>query len=324
MTLRFLDGNGSGTVADAIAGIDYAIANHADVINASWGGPDFSPPLRDAFARAGAAGITIVAAAGNDGASNDESPTYPAAFNLPNLISVAASDRRDHLANFSNYGSTVDVAAPGVEIVSTEGNGVGYMSGTSMAAPHVAGIAALARGFRPGLSPDLVIASIEAGVRKNASLSGKVKSSGADADPANILGADPHDAIGAMEAIAAAGQSLAIGPGFRAGQLGYLRPGGRDVVHDQRRPGAQPGRGPLRARRRQRDGIPSWYKKTGVGQAGSVQVTAQCNFPPASADSCYSMTDRGTFDNLQSQGTIAGMKVVTEKNTPTRAAGRPC
>jgi subtilisin family serine protease len=191
MPLRFLDGNGSGTVADAIAAVDYAIVNHADVINASWGGPDFSPPLRDALARAGAAGITVVAAAGNDGLSNDSSPTYPAAFNLPNLISVAASDRRDHLASFSNYGSTVDVAAPGVEILSTEGAGAGYMSGTSMAAPHVAGIAALARSFRPGLSPALVIAAVETGARKNASLTGKVKTGGvADATGTlNALGA---------------------------------------------------------------------------------------------------------------------------------------
>jgi subtilisin family serine protease len=191
MPLRFLDGNGAGTVADAIAGVDYAIAHHADVINASWGGPDFSPPLRDALARAGAAGITVVAAAGNDGLSNDSSPTYPAAFNLPNLISVAASDRRDHLASFSNYGSTVDVAAPGVEILSTEGAGAGYMSGTSMAAPHVAGIAALARSFRPGLSPALVIAAVETGARKNASLTGKVKTGGvADATGTlNALGA---------------------------------------------------------------------------------------------------------------------------------------
>jgi subtilisin family serine protease len=191
MPLRFLDGNGSGTVADAIAAVEYAIVNRADVINASWGGPDMSPPLRDAFARAGAAGITVITAAGNDGLSNDESPTYPAAFNLPNLIAVAASDRRDRLAGFSNYGSSVDVAAPGVEIVSTEGEGVGFMSGTSMAAPHVAAIAALARSYRPGLSPTYVIASIEAGVRKSQALAGKVKTGGVvdAAGTLNALGA---------------------------------------------------------------------------------------------------------------------------------------
>ncbi|MBJ7459744.1 MAG: S8 family serine peptidase [Thermoleophilaceae bacterium] len=188
MPLRFLDGNGAGTVADAIAGIDYAISNRADVINASWGGPDFSPPLRDAIARAGAAGLTFVAAAGNDGLSNDSSPTYPAAFSLPNLIAVAASDRRDRLASFSNYGSGVDVAAPGVEIVSTEGVGVAYMSGTSMAAPHVAGIAALARSFKPGLAPSTVISSIRSGAQKSSALTGKVKTGGV-ADAAGTLNA---------------------------------------------------------------------------------------------------------------------------------------
>lgn len=191
MPLRFLDGNGSGTVADAIAAVEYAIVNRADVINASWGGPDMSPPLRDAFARAGAAGITVIAAAGNDGLSSETSPTYPAAFNLPNLIAVAASDRSDRLANFSNFGNSVDVAAPGVEIISTQGTGVGLMSGTSMAAPHVAAVAALARSFRPGLAPSSVIASIEAGARKSATLTGKVRTGGVvdAAGTLNALGA---------------------------------------------------------------------------------------------------------------------------------------
>ncbi len=143
---------------------------------------------------------------------------------------------------------------------------------------------------------------------------------GHDADPANILGADPHDAIGAMEAIATAGQ---------AGNATWISRGDNSGTHVQE--GAMwcmtsgVSVHSLGAGRCEPDdgsgGIPSWYKKTGVGQAGSVQVTAQCNFPPASADSCYSMTDRGTFDNLQSQGTIAGIKVVTEKNTPNARGG---
>ena len=199
MPLRFLDGSGAGTVADAIAAIDYAIANRADVINASWGGPDLSPPLRDALARAGAAGITVVAAAGNDGLASNISPTYPASFNLPNMIAVAATDKADRLADFSNYCSSVDVAAPGVGIVSTEGTGTGVMSGTSMASPHVAGIAALVRSFSPGLSPAAVVAAIKAGARKSTQLTGKVRTGGV-ADAAGTL-----NALGAGVTIKATG-----------------------------------------------------------------------------------------------------------------------
>ncbi|MFT4050434.1 MAG: S8 family peptidase [Solirubrobacterales bacterium] len=188
MPLRFLDGQGSGTIADAIAAVEFAIAHHADVINASWGGPDRSLPLRDAFARAGAAGITIVAAAGNDGVSNDRTPTFPAAFNLPNLIAVAASDKLDNLASFSNFGSSVQVAAPGVSIVSTQGAGTASMSGTSMAAPHVAGIAALLRSYNKNFTPVNVIDAITGGVRKSDSLLGRV-SSGGVADAAGALSA---------------------------------------------------------------------------------------------------------------------------------------
>lgn len=188
MPLRFLDAHGSGTVADAIDAVDYAIARGAKVINASWGGPDFSPALRDAFARAGEAGVTVVTAAGNDGVSNDSSPTYPAAFKLANLIAVAASDRRDELAPFSNFGSSVDVAAPGVGILSTEGSGTALMSGTSMAAPHVAGIAALLGSFRADVGPAEIRAAINTGARKTPALSGRVASGGV-ADAAGALAA---------------------------------------------------------------------------------------------------------------------------------------
>ena len=189
MPLRFLDSRGAGNVGDAISAIEYAVAAGADVINASWGGPDFSPPLQAAIERAGQAGVIVVAAAGNEGENNDSSPVYPASFDLPNLISVAATDQADRLANFSNYGKgKVDIAAPGVEIVATYNDGFGYMNGTSMAAPHVAGIAALLRGVNKGLAADAIVNAIKAGARKTATLTGRVATGGV------------ADVVGAMQA----------------------------------------------------------------------------------------------------------------------------
>jgi subtilisin family serine protease len=120
MPLRFLDALGSGTVADAIEAIDYAIDNGAKIINASYGSYTFSPLERDAIATARDAGILFVAAAGNDNWNNDSATKhYPSSYDLANIIAVAATDQSDARASFSNYGVTsVDVAAPGKFILS--------------------------------------------------------------------------------------------------------------------------------------------------------------------------------------------------------------
>lgn len=118
MALRI--GGVVGTVGDAAAAIIYAADNHAHIINASWGGPDFSQTEYDAIDYANDHGVLLVAAAGNVGENNDVTPEYPASYDLPNIISVAATDQDDSLAEFSNYGiNSVDVAAPGVNIYST-------------------------------------------------------------------------------------------------------------------------------------------------------------------------------------------------------------
>ncbi|HSH10119.1 MAG TPA: S8 family peptidase, partial [Oceanipulchritudo sp.] len=98
MGLKFLDDSGNGSISAAIACIDYAIANGVDIINASWGGPDFSQALKDAIEAANAAGILFVAAAGNAASNNDTTALYPANFDVPNIISVAAIDRTGELA----------------------------------------------------------------------------------------------------------------------------------------------------------------------------------------------------------------------------------
>ncbi len=148
MALKFLSGEGSGTTADAIRAIDYAINHGAKVLSNSWGGKgdDGNNALKEAIERARAKDVLFIAAAGNDGTDNDgRDPSYPAAFDNDNLIAVAATDSADKLAFFSNYGKkTTHLAAPGVNVYSTTpGNRYEKLSGTSMACPHVAGAAAL-------------------------------------------------------------------------------------------------------------------------------------------------------------------------------------
>ncbi|GAB4536033.1 MAG: hypothetical protein Fur0020_03780 [Thermodesulfovibrionia bacterium] len=161
MPLRFLNSQGGGTTIDAIHAIEYAVANGARVINASWGGYDYSLSLYNAISSANNSGVLFIAAAGNDENNNDgQTPLYPASYDLPNIISVAATDQNDTRASFSNFGlNSVDVAAPGVYIFSTvptwwndyPGYGeIERFSGTSMSAPHVSGLAGLLYSYYDG------------------------------------------------------------------------------------------------------------------------------------------------------------------------------
>lgn len=154
MALKFLGSDGSGDSASAIQAIDYAINKGARIINASWGGDVYSRSLHEAFTRAYEQGIFIVTAAGNAGSDNDATPIYPSSLSIPGLISVAAANSWDRLASFSNFGvQSVHIAAPGVSIGSIyPRNLFGYSSGTSMAAPFIAGVGALLLRESPLLS----------------------------------------------------------------------------------------------------------------------------------------------------------------------------
>ncbi|MFK8114027.1 MAG: S8 family serine peptidase [Rubripirellula sp.] len=164
MALKFLDRNNQGNTADAVAAIMYAAMMRSQfdvnvpVLNNSWGqSGGFSSVLESAITSAEDANILFVAAAGNGnvlgrGIDNDQSPFYPASYDVDNVVAVAAVDSRDRLARFSNFGSdTVDVAAPGVGVISTSPGGVfESANGTSMATAHVSGTAALIFAELPG------------------------------------------------------------------------------------------------------------------------------------------------------------------------------
>ena len=189
MPLKVLDESGLGYVSDIVKAISYAIDNGAKVINVSLSGTFYSTSEYDAIKSARDNGLLVVAAAGNSGDGfelfgwNNDIPgnaNYPASYDLNNIISVAATDQLDRLASFSNYGPiSVDVAAPGVNVYSTiAGNAYQYLGGTSMATPHVSGLAALIWSTDNDLTYTQVKDRILNGVETKSDLEGKILTEG--------------------------------------------------------------------------------------------------------------------------------------------------
>ena len=186
MGLKFLDQNGSGSSSDAITALEYAIMMKTEhnvnikLTSNSWGGGGYSQAMYDAIQASEQAGMLFIAAAGNESSDNDSSPNYPSNYELQSVIAVAATDRNDNLSSFSCFGAnSVDLAAPGSEIVSTiPGNQYASYSGTSMATPHVAGAAALLWAAYPNDSYADIKAKLMGTVDKLDSLSGKMVTGG--------------------------------------------------------------------------------------------------------------------------------------------------
>ncbi len=155
MSIKFLGKTGYGQISSAIKAIDYGIKMKADILSNSWGGRGFSVALQTVIKKAEEHGILFVASAGNSFADNDRMPNYPASYHgVDNIISVGAMRANGEKSGMSNYGKRlVHVFAPGENILSTVRNGkYKSISGTSMAAPHVTGVAALMKAVDPEIS----------------------------------------------------------------------------------------------------------------------------------------------------------------------------
>ena len=177
--LRFLGPTG-GFTSDAVLAVNYCRTNNIKVSNNSWGGGGFTQTLFDAINNAKTVGHLFVAAAGNSNINMEVSQQYPGGYNLDNIICVAAMTNDNTRATFSNYGSvSVDLGAPGQTILSTYfGSAYAYLSGTSMACPHVAGAAAMVYGFNPTWTYTQVRSRLLTTTRPVAVLSGVVATGG--------------------------------------------------------------------------------------------------------------------------------------------------
>ena len=178
MPVKVLPDEGFGTTATLVAGLRYALANGARVVNMSLNGADRSLALEEAIASAEAQGVLVVTSAGNDGADRDSVPSYPASIASPAILSVASSNRGGQLGYESAYGAnSVQIAAPGDNILSTDLRGrYGTHSGTSLSAAYVSGAAALLASAKPAASGAQLRSALLASARRGGNFDQRVSS----------------------------------------------------------------------------------------------------------------------------------------------------
>lgn len=176
LPLKFLQGS-TGDTKDAIKAIEYAYSLGVRIINCSWDTKTYDLDLEKTMSKY--SDILFICSAGKSKENLEVSPVYPACYDLPNIVSVAAIDNRGCLYEYSGYGNKADVAAPGVDIYSLMPDGnYTYSSGTSAATAYVTGVAALIKSYRPDLSSTQIATIIKQNTKKIDSLEGKVSSCG--------------------------------------------------------------------------------------------------------------------------------------------------
>ncbi|MGD1032270.1 MAG: S8 family serine peptidase [Opitutaceae bacterium] len=263
MPLKFIETD-TGSTTDEIICLDFALANGAQILNGSFGSSAYDPSEYAALKALDGAGVILVFAAGNKAEDNGLSPSYPASYNLSNIVAVAASDNRDDVIFFSSYGSgNVDLGSPGYEILSTYNTGdtaTAILSGTSMATPFVTGSLALLKAQFPGDTPRQLINRLLRHVDPDFNFNGRVQTGGR-LDLAAALASAPADNTPFNDDFASRAQLSGSSLSVRSSNVGATREAGEPLI------GGNPG------------GASLWWQWTAPASGSVTLSTAGSGYP---------------------------------------------